>query len=481
MSARLPSQFSRWSAGLGLIVFLALTLSSWRCTLTSANGAPARHWRLGRWMLEQRSMIRVDEFSHTRANAPLITTEWLSEVWFAAAGNRFGWNGLAVVAAALIATTLWRLHRQLLAEGGEPVLATGLVGLAVVALAPHWLARPLLFTHLLALLFAGKLREFERGRLPAGRLFAWLVPAMVLWVNLHGAFVVGFGLLACHLVGNCQHRPRRRILLGVLAACLLASLLNPNGWKLHGHVVNFIRLPALTVYDAEFRSPNSHAPATQGFVLLGLVLVLVLTVVRPRLAATDITLLGAWGFFALHSARNIPIFTLVTLPILHEHLGQWLHERRTAGWRPVPPPLSRWLAATLGVVFLAAVLMWARRPLEATRERFPVAAVDFVQRHPGQVRGNMFNAYGWGSYLLRALPQEKVFVDSRNDFYGPEFMKEFDTVHDLQPGWEQVFEKYQVGWTILPAEHRLNSLLALQTNEWQEVHRDDVAVIYSRR
>ena len=90
----------------------------------------------------------------------------------------------------------------------------------------------------------------------------------------------------------------------------------------------------------------------------------------------------------------------------------------------------------------------------------------------------MFNDYGWGGYLMVALPEHRVFTDGRNDFYGKELVEEFNTVDNVKPGWEVVLDKYRVGWTILPSKHRLNALLALQAN-WKQVYADKVAVIYA--
>jgi hypothetical protein len=44
----------------------------------------------------------------------------------------------------------------------------------------------------------------------------------------------------------------------------------------------------------------------------------------------------------------------------------------------------------------------------------PVTAVDFLRTHPG---GKLFNEMGYGSYLIWALPQEKVFIDPRVELY----------------------------------------------------------------
>ena len=64
----------------------------------------------------------------------------------------------------------------------------------------------------------------------------------------------------------------------VVGACLLASLLNPNGWQLHAQILGFLRSPVVATYANEFRSPNFHSTAMRGF--LGL---LHLEITRERI------------------------------------------------------------------------------------------------------------------------------------------------------------------------------------------------------
>jgi len=117
---------------------------------------------------------------------------------------------------------------------------------------------------------------------------------------------------------------------------------------------------------------------------------------------------------------------------------------------------------------------------EALTNRFPVASVKYLRAHPEVVSGEMFNDYAWGGYLILYLPERKVFIDGRNDFYGETLLRDFTDVNRLKPAWEAVLTKYHVGWTILPRDHPLNELLALHM-DWSLAYTDDVAAIYARR
>src|SRR5262245_31743015 len=58
------------------------------------------HIRTGQWILDHAQFPTVDFFSYTATGKPYISTEWLSQVVFAAAFKFGGWHAVVVLAAA---------------------------------------------------------------------------------------------------------------------------------------------------------------------------------------------------------------------------------------------------------------------------------------------------------------------------------------------------------------------------------------------
>jgi hypothetical protein len=215
-----------------------------------------------------------------------------------------------------------------------------------------------------------------------------------------------------------------------------------------------------------------------------------LLVVRPRWTTADLLLVGVWGYFALHSMRNVPVFALVAVPVLAAQWQEYLAARPLARYRRLSANITgldrvadgRLPALLVGGLLVVGVLR-PDRPLITTAplpRLFPVNAVERLRAEPGMVTGAVFNAYAWGGYLMLELPERRVFMDGRNDFYGGDLMEEFERVDNVRAGWEDVLAKYRVGWTLLPTNHTLNAMLALDPG-WRLVYTDQVAVIYGRR
>jgi hypothetical protein len=494
---------------LWLVFFFAANLSIVRVMMIASDSDACWHWQQGNWMLQHHAVLRTELFSHTSGGAPLVDLWWLSEIVMALAGNLLGWGGIVLVTSVVCATVVWLLHRQLLAEGNELLLSTVLTLLAAAVCATHWLARPHLATQLMVVVFACQLRWFERERTTARQLLVLLPLLMALWANLHGAFILGFVLIGIYLTGavvnwvcaSAEKRPALRHRATVLAtlglACSLASLLNPNGWKLPVQVIRYTSSPLLMRSTEEFLPPNFHDLGTLPFMMMLVVILLMLLIVRPRLKVTDGLLMIAWLALSLRMVRNAPVFALVVTPILAEHWNAYLYAaapsrilrryrslsarlasvNQMAGARGLPT-----LAVVAMILVLAKPQLFGGEPLLTTElpaSRFPVAAVKFLRQTPDAVHGEMFNDYVWGGYFILAMPERKVFFHPNALVYGEEVVRDFLQVNNVQPGWEDVLKKYHVGWTILPREHRMNRLLA-QRADWRLVYTDPVATIYGR-
>jgi hypothetical protein len=208
-------------------------------------------------------------------------------------------------------------------------------------------------------------------------------------------------------------------------------------------------------------------------------------------------LTGAWMVMSLVSARNIPLFAIVSGPILACACTDWI-QGKTGGRAFISKFLDldhRLLAieSTMrGVVWpvlgvIAAVLMFfAGIPIDSRRQGnqfdpqvFPVAAAQWLEDHP-QTRP-VFNYFPWGGYLLyREWPATRVFIDGQTDFYGEALTREYETVLSMADGWQNVLSKYQVSWVIFPVESSLVTRLSMDP-AWLVVYQDTTTAILRRK
>ena len=453
--------------------------------LLNQDGDLGRHLTIGEYILDRGIIPTRDLFSYTLAGAALTPHEWLSQVIFAGANRLGGLDGVVIFSALLIAITFTLVYRQCYQRSKIALvsLAWAIVGAAAASL--HWIARPHLFTLLMTLLWIGELERIRLGE----HLRWWVMPIlMLLWANLHGGFLVGFVILGIYLISFQFSATSKMFTLGVISA--MATLINPVGWRLWETSVGFLRNRYLVGHTAEYLPLDFHQASAWPFLMMIALSILFLGLSRDRKVFTHILLLAAWIVGGLYSARNVPLYAVISTPILAEvsaglirrlpslkvivQLDERLVEvdRRLLGhaW-PALAVLAVALTLASGIR-----LDFSRQGNHFSPQVFPVNAVDWMEAHP--IPGAGFNYFPWGGYLLyRIWPEQRVFIDGQTDFYGEQLTRQYEKAISLLPGWREVLQGNHVRWVLMPPESELAR--ALQTEPgWITLYRDDTAMVF---
>lgn len=490
MSAR-HSSFLSWPLLVFVIVTIAVLLSGERPLL---DGDTYMHIGIGDWIIAHQTVPNVDVFSHTMTGKPWMAHEWLAEVILAVVYRMGGWTGLVLLAGVCTATTLALMLRFMLPRM-IPLYALGFAALTYLALLTHLLARPHVLTWpLIVLWFTGLLNAFEQKRMPSW----WLLPVMVLWVNLHGGFILGFALLlpvAAEAVMQAGATERHKVLwqwIVFSGATLVFSLINPAGWNAHTFLWNLMGNSQLS-QAGEWRATDlAKFVALQVWVYALIVLGLLGML---RLPALRLLLVLVLLYQALAHVRYVSIFALLVPLILAAPFGQcyqrWKRKHSDNegsviddqhildGW------FNRWakpagvVGCVVGTAVVAAVaVICAFRGVNSPEpSTLPEAAVNAVLA--GNVRGKVFNHDGAGGYLiLRGIP---AYTDGRVDLYGESFMQ---NQSELMTSTDPVLiqdrlDAAQVGWVLLPAQSGLAVMLTSLPG-WQSFYADEHAKVFSR-
>ena len=238
------------------------------------------HIRSGEQILSTHSIPRTDDFSSTMQGQQWFAWEWLYDLGLGVAHRAMGLNGVVWMTALIVAATMTLLVGQLVRTGTGLPLAIALMLLAEMAAAIHLYARPHIVSWLFTLMWLIALERWEQGTGP--RWLPYLFPiSMVLWVNLHGGWIVGLVVLAVYgiaaavdsirqpdVLGRISARHRARRLGWALAWSVLATLANPYGWRLHAHIYRYLGDQYLMNKIDEFRSPNFHGWSERAFAVI---------------------------------------------------------------------------------------------------------------------------------------------------------------------------------------------------------------------
>jgi hypothetical protein len=388
----------------------------------------------GRLLVEHGRPIDGDPFAYTPSGYHWVTFEHLAHILIWEAYRLGGPLGLLALKCLVGGSAVYLLFAGLRTTSADSTVWVPVFVLATSMLSRYFLFRPQLFSFAFFAVYAWVLIRFLLGR--SGP--PWVLPVVMLaWVNLHGGFLAGLGLLCLAIALRvCQNAnvsawgrglfTGTRPLSIALVASILVTFINPQGWRLWSYVLTEILHSTNRRYIDEWRPTlqvGDHWTAitlillTAGLAVVGwlghkhLLLVGGLRPWQWVLGCAPLVVMAFW------SVRHVPISTIWIAPVV-ALLASNLKARLPGGhffhpcWSVVASLACIPAILTFYVVWLQP---WPRIDVsgDTLGSKHPCTAVAFMrQRH---LNGNIYNPLWWGSYITWQLyPRVLVSMDGRN-------------------------------------------------------------------
>lgn len=463
------------------------------------------HLRAGEHFLVHGPLGQVDPFAFSSQGWPMSVQSWLAAVIFHKVHLAGGAEGLVAFNALVVVTVVALVFFTVRLCTPEPAaipLAAVVLTLVAFAMRFRISVRPHVFEYL-CLAAALYLLHLYRTR---GEGPLWLLPAIQLaWVNVHGSHVVGLLLPFLFLIGEALRRvpwlglgrdiaspvPFRRFALAMIATSAFgafASLLNPTGPRAllfafdvagqRTYMENIsewqpLRLELLVGYGVRY---------TWAFSALLILLASGLAVRRRAIDPVGLLLAGFFLSLAAQGVRLIPEFALASAPFIVQNLvplAQRLEKGRERATR----------VGALAAIVLVAAPAWAldrsyQVGLGTKDGIFPERAIDLVERTG--LRGNLFNSFAFGDYLVWRTPDRKVFIHGRNEVFPQALYRRFLDAHTSAEEWKRLVAEYDLDYALL--EYYLTDYGAKEAMphlahdpEWVPLYWDRLAIVYARR
>lgn len=493
---RLPSPRLDHLWAIAAVCMIAITLS---LSVT----APNDYW----WHLKVGELTATEGLPTTNrfawtlpSDQPYVYQSWLGELLFfrlyqlgdhplviAVARNLMGTLAYTLVAIeAQRRSGSWRLAAVV-------TLVAGLMAINTFTTRPqNWSWLPFM------LVFSLLSRYSDRQLAPRWLLLLPLI--MALWVNLHGAFIMGLLLAGAFCVGESLRTMRREPnaltrrelspLYLSLVAMSLALLLNPLGFGVIGYLRTLLTDQSSQQLISEWQSPSPRDIAGAVFYLGVLLVIVAFAFARQRPTITTVILVCGLAWQAFIGIRYVVWFGMVAMPIVAQALGPGPAPIRP---RPRSSAPNQLLAALLILLVLLAQ-PWPGLNLPwppAYREQFhpdqpgpllfsaatPFGAVEHLQSTP--CTGRLFNEMGYGSYTAWALyPQTQHFIDPRVELFPFTLWRDY---LDLSRGreLERLIPAYELRCILLDREIQPGLAAALpQLAGWNLSYRDERSEVW---
>jgi hypothetical protein len=426
--------------------------------------------RAGEWILDHHAIPATDPFSFTAGDRRWFAHEWFAETLMALAYRAEGLKGVMVLAAVATGLTAGVLLHHLRRFLPGVYACTGLV-VALCCAAPSMLARPHLIAWPCLALWCGGLVTARANRTAP----AWaLLLVMLVWVNLHGSFMLGLLLPVAFMIEALLDRGAGRPVFFAwsrfIGAAWLVALVNPDllaGLLFPFHLVGMQSLAWIGEWQpSDFSKLQPLELVILGSLALGLS-------GRVRLPAIRLIMFLGLVHLALTHARNQQLLGIVGALILAEPIGENLSRSRAEAPRRV------WGGLTAGALLIALAALIVRVALPLGPERTGTAFSAALEAVPLSLRAQpVLNEYGFGGQLI--FNGVRPFIDSRADLYGDEFLARYRRLNVADRAeLESTLSEYRITWTIFPAGHPIVSVLDERAG-WRRLVDAGGIVIHAR-
>ena len=447
---------------------------------------------LFREWLRTGAMPHVDTFAFTPTVVPAVHHEWGAGAVLYLLSTKLGAGGVmaarwlisAAVVVVAVRTAARRASGVVVAFCAAPAVLLAAVGFTTI--------RAGLYTMLLlGVVLAALDADRERAR-PGRFLLIWL-PVAVLWINLHGGWIIGAIAVAVSAGEQAlRRRPWWHLAVGVAAVPGLMAL-TPYGRDYFSGWWRSITFPRDGI--AEW-APLVRSPYVLGLAAFGLaVLLLIYAVVRggprrgPR-ACPGLPFVLATAWAAWRHERHVALFAVawfcaVPAWLAATPLGAVLDA--AAARRAVARVVAlAALAAGVGLIVVALPqhpftlrLPAQASDLGAAPVVYPAGAVAYLQRRG--FRGRAVTSFVNGGFVSWKLyPAVRVSFDGRYEVAYPlEALPDDRTIHGARAGWDRLLARYAPDVVFVERDEPLARALPAGTGLGR-VYRDDAYEVWAR-
>jgi hypothetical protein len=467
----------------GIYIFLI----SFACVYYLAN-APLMlgHYDLG-WHLAAGDLIRdrgnipfQDPWSFTLADKQWYNLSWLWDVIASVLFQYTKFDGLTLFVVACGAVIVGYLASLCLSRGASAIAVCISVLFACLlypafSVAPniYLAASPNIATVLFCVIFYGEcLKRTRRFLLP---------PIMLLWVNLHGGFVLGFLIVGIFCGAALLRRDwtNFKIYGFAGAGCFLAIFINPLGWHIYDGVTATLgHFVQANIGEWESYYRNMSLPESIPGIMYILIFVALELYHRGSCPIALEARLLSWLFLflGLYQFRYMSFFYVFSTVPLALHIDRLLPKRLNN----LEVQKALLAAGIMGACALPLIFMQIK-PALGLPQMLSEQDARYLQAHFSHAR--LLNHWNAGGLLIfRTQGAVPVFVDGRAaTAYPDDLLRDYLKLVHMEideTAWDTVFEKYQIDTVLWVKAHEQLRRFLLDKRGWKEQYSGMYLSIY---
>lgn len=472
-----------WILLFGFIFFLSL-----KNCLSILDVDLGWHLRVGKDLITKFIWPKFDLYSFSHMGYPWVDHEWLSDAISYLIYAKTNFIVLSLI-FALILVLIFYFEAKIIQKinknntfliSGLCFILASLSFLGFIAVRMQvisWLG-------LVIMLYLLLLHYYENYK----KILFYLPILMLLWVNLHGGFVLGLALLFLYTIFSPKDR---KILTLILCLSILMTFVNPYFFGIWKEVWQVATDSFGKSHIVEW-APLLAYPLNI-FELIYLAIFIVFIILKKnyqKIPLPILIFLGLTLVSAIMHKRNMPVFIVASLPFLATSIERTIDHLNHHTYIGVVVNYKKYLEVDLINIFsllfinLIILLSIISNFNQILADPYKNPQIYFYQTKEYLIKNNLtgrtFANFALGGYLLWTMPKGyQVFYDGRMVHWriGEErFLKEYLIIYNGEENWPAVVEKYQIKNIIIPKNTFLKRFLA---DDWLNrlIYKDKILSI----
>ncbi len=416
------------------------------------------HFKSGEYMIQNRQFLRENIFSYTMPDYKWANSYWIPQIVMYSLYSLSqtigitGDIGMGLILSTLASLAILAILKKAPLKKWQ--IATG--ALFIFFYTSHFTiaVRPLLFSTVFMLFLLHTILHKPQN-------IKFLPILFLIWANSHADFTLGLFILGLFNIQKLLFEGIKKENLVTLVsslACVAITLVTPYGtflWETllkETHPLQFSHIMEWVPLENK-----SYLPVY--YIASGLILA---SVIEMKEKKKNLWLIISTCFFFIASVRMAyfgRVFVLLgvfpLLNFLNQLSGDFAGFKKFLGdtnWKKVL--LTNKVIA--GLVVAVSIGHFGENLYNASLEErwakkagHPYEAVQKIKQEG--LKGNMFNEYSWGGYLIWKLPEHKVFIDGRmpswRDETGYSIFEEYLEMKKRTASSDE-WDKYNIKWEI---------------------------------
>lgn len=472
----------------------------------------------GRYILVHNIIPQTDIFSWTLPNQSWTLYQWLFEVFIALSEKYLGIDYLIrvfIILTISIYILIPLAFHQIHADPNKKTSAFFSLVISSICLyiiSTNISLRPMIVSSFFLLIQYLLLNSFQRNKIKLLVLIPIIFCLYCLWANMHLGVTLGFISLVSTFVGNhldslesnsyqqFSEKPQSNTSSSsflqkyfpqiLLLTAFLGSLINPYGLNVYPYLANIHSQGYMNQLIGELRSPDFHWPVFQLFLFLFFVFIVLSylsTGKKKFINNSEFLHLLVFSFMTFVTARIVVwacLFYALILPIVIQRVvNEYTQYNPNFILKSIGDDFE-YLTKPFISIILIGIFTFITFPnifkINKNGECAPVMKA--INTYQKQLKADSDRAIVddlIGGCSLLNYPSEKVFIDTRFDFYAENFVKAWRV--DFIEG--KNFTEYIKRWNLNTFILQKNWPAAIMLNKstmFTKIYEDKVVVIFRK-